>query len=825
MDKGPSGLTTDKVHQCKFCEKVCTSESGLTNHINNIHQERQNIFTCCYCGRKFNVFNTYIDHIGTHPKKEYKCHVCSEQFQDARLLSLHNPTHLIQCPFCSRTFKDLKQLENHVNKAHGKALAEENKKCSYCDAAFESIRELQDHIEIHKYFSCEICFAGFVSDVILIEHKLQDHPEGPPPAPQPQATPSEPVPSTSGVTSQAEEQAPIIQVPEPDPFQEKLDTTIGLVNPDRDHQVQCVECGRFLSSRKMRKKHMMCYHPMSCYQCPFHPTFIFYTMDDLVLHCKQNHEICNICPSTMCPNKAALEEHFRKVHPASPPPKEQPAATSSPIPADEPEFEQVEPTEESKAKTKPQPTVASSPVQEQPDPPTPAIQANVRPVRDKTGKFTCNYCLKRFGTVADFRLHLNVHRKVSCKFCYRKFLNTSSMEDHVQKSHQDSKVPQYHCKLGKCKLCFQTLKERINHLRRDHRSLFRYRCKKCRDCFITVEELFSHFKVHNEQHLPFAGKWSCSRCAEIFDNLAQLMEHTRIHTENSYECDECNWRFSSVSELTLHGREFHDTREHACHWCPRYFIRPDLLLQHGNNDHNCECSRCNDVFPSADQLHAHQMVRHGKPITEEDERREQMKEAQEKREKKREQCHKREEIARTPATFSCTECVNFFSKQKDLDDHITKYHTFVCPLCQEVTKSLPELDYHMDMKHDDTPKKLPAKYPEDEQKVREWKQKAMVEDQERALEHWRVVKDMASKENWDEYWGAWAAQKSLDKEKERKRRGKKRKYATKEEAEAATGDDKDEDPDYVKSEEGSTDDPLYEPSKKELKRADKEGDK
>ena len=101
----------------------------------------------------------------------------------------------------------------------------------------------------------------------------------------------------------------------------------------------------------------------------------------------------------------------------------------------------------------------------------------------------------------------------------------------------------------------------------------------------------------------------------------------------------------------------------------------------------------------------------------------------------------------------------------------------------------------------------------------------MVEDQEQALQHWKVVKDMKARENWDQYWAAWAAQKSLDKEKERKRKDKKRKHATKDETEAATGDDKDEDPDYVKSEEGSTDDPLYEPSKKELKRADKEGDK
>ena len=33
MDKGPTGLVSGTVHQCKFCKKVCTSESGLTNHI------------------------------------------------------------------------------------------------------------------------------------------------------------------------------------------------------------------------------------------------------------------------------------------------------------------------------------------------------------------------------------------------------------------------------------------------------------------------------------------------------------------------------------------------------------------------------------------------------------------------------------------------------------------------------------------------------------------------------------------------------------------------------------------------------------------------
>ena len=44
---------------------------------------------------------------------------------------------------------------------------------------------------------------------------------------------------------------------------------------------------------------------------------------------------------------------------------------------------------------------------------------------------------------------------------------------------------------------------------------------------------------------------------------------------------------------------------------------------------------CNGAFPSDDQLTAHQVVKHGKPIIEEDERREQLKEAQKEETRRR----------------------------------------------------------------------------------------------------------------------------------------------------------------------------------------------
>ena len=618
-------------------------------------------------------------------------------------------------------------------------------------------------MKIHKYFSCEICFAGFVSDNILIEHKLHDHPEGPPQQQQPQATPEEPTPSVSDVTGPPAEPAPkIIRSLDLDPFEEKLDTRIGLVNPDRNHQVKCEECGRFLKSRKLRKIHVQCYHVTTAYQCPFHPNFIFYTMDALVRHCKKKHELCNQC-NTMANNRTALELHFRKHHPKSPVPKAQPVATSSPIPGDEPEIEQVEPSEDKQAKQQPQPQQAQQP--------TLASMENIHPVWDPiSNQYVCSMCRNVCGTQASFRLHLNVHRKVSCIFCYRKFLNASAMEQHIKEAHTDSKVPQFHCKLEGCKEWFRTQVESFRHLRSTHKTKFVYRCKHCADCFLTVKELFRHKKVHNPHQLDYDAKWRCSICGETFDNLDQLMNHTRIHPENSYACDECTWKFSIVSELSIHGHDIHDTRKHSCYWCTRYFRMPELLLQHRNDNHNFECSRCNDAFPSALQLTAHQMVKHGKPITEEDEKYEQMREAKELRDKKRAQRHAREAATKTIPTFSCKLCISHFKKQKDLDDHTCKYHTFVCKICQHVTKTLAELDYHMDIKHDSTPEKLPAQHPEDEQMVRAWKHEQMVEDQRQALQKWRDIKDMKAREEWADYWAAWTAQKSLDAEKKSQKR-------------------------------------------------------
>ena len=88
----------------------------------------------------------------------------------------------------------------------------------------------------------------------------------------------------------------------------------------------------------------------------------------------------------------------------------------------------------------------------------------------------------------------------------------------------------------------------------------------------------------------------------------------------------------------------------------------------------------------------------------------------------------------------------------------------------------------------------------------------------------REEKDRRVTETWEKVWLEYAAKKELRAAEERKRKRKPSATQTKEEAERAEGDDRDEDEDYVPSEEPSSEDPPYELTKKELKRADKEGD-
>ena len=120
--------------------------------------------------------------------------MCSELFDNTRDLRKHVRTHINQCPLCSRVFESLLVLSNHVNSEHLDALQGDHKNCPSCDVAFDTFDELSIHCKEHRSFSSDICYTGFVSEPLLVEHHFNDHPRADQPGAHLGRTPTSPSP-------------------------------------------------------------------------------------------------------------------------------------------------------------------------------------------------------------------------------------------------------------------------------------------------------------------------------------------------------------------------------------------------------------------------------------------------------------------------------------------------------------------------------------------------------------------------------------------------------------------------------------------------------
>ena len=265
MDKGQQGLVLEGT-ACKYCGKICFNKETLSVHINNEHTDRQSVFQCAFCGVRTNDFRLHAKHLEEHSKDMYKCYACSEQFDNARILRKHVATHINQCPLCSRTFESLLVLANHVNNAHGKALTEEQKRCLYCEAAFNTFDELSTHSkEGHQHDFCDICYAGFVSEPLLVEYRVNDHPKGRPVEPSERA-PSTPAETPEVIVSKVvepelEKAMEVVCTPEPDPFADNWHPALGQTRQDSKNKIECKVCHRYLKSSKLRVEHVKHFPP------------------------------------------------------------------------------------------------------------------------------------------------------------------------------------------------------------------------------------------------------------------------------------------------------------------------------------------------------------------------------------------------------------------------------------------------------------------------------------------------------------------------------------------------------------------------------------
>eukprot|EP00092_Neocalanus_flemingeri_P017356 GFUD01018771.1.p1 GENE.GFUD01018771.1~~GFUD01018771.1.p1 ORF type:complete len:448 (+),score=64.03 GFUD01018771.1:73-1416(+) len=86
--------TGQKNHQCEECEKSYTEKRQLENHKEIVHQGKRDYF-CSVCPKSFTRSNSLNAH-----------------------MRLHTGQEVLQCEFCTSTYKEKRNLMNHVKKQH-----------------------------------------------------------------------------------------------------------------------------------------------------------------------------------------------------------------------------------------------------------------------------------------------------------------------------------------------------------------------------------------------------------------------------------------------------------------------------------------------------------------------------------------------------------------------------------------------------------------------------------------------------------------------------------------------------------------------------------
>ncbi|KAM8930635.1 zinc finger and BTB domain-containing protein 41 [Pelodytes ibericus] len=179
----------------------------------------------------------------------------------------------------------------------------------------------------------------------------------------------------------------------------------------------------------------------------------------------------------------------------------------------------------------------------------------------------------------------------------------------------------------------------------------------------------------------------CPKCEKVFDRVGKYESHTRVHTgEKPFECDICQQRYSTKSNLTVHKKRHNNetvihSKEHKCPFCSKLHASRKTLVKHVRRFHpenaqeflaikrikseGWKCDICNKSFTRRPHLEEH-MILH----------------TQDK-------------------PFKCTYCEEKFKSRFKRLKHQEKFHLgpFPCDICGRQFNDSGNLKRHIDYTH------------------------------------------------------------------------------------------------------------------------------
>ena len=138
-----------------MCGKVLPSESGLSQHVKEVHEDSDTIENCELCDKTFRNKRHLRKHFNVvHMKlNAQSCDVCNKTFTSSVSLKthitvMHQKLTKQKCNLCESELSNAKALKAHVKRAHVKQ--NELFLCEVCGKEFNEKKHRNKHLKLHN---------------------------------------------------------------------------------------------------------------------------------------------------------------------------------------------------------------------------------------------------------------------------------------------------------------------------------------------------------------------------------------------------------------------------------------------------------------------------------------------------------------------------------------------------------------------------------------------------------------------------------------------------------------------------------------------------
>ena len=284
---------------CDICHSYYCNQKALQNHKEMAHSNvNQNLTDSFHDEEIQNDFEAKISENCDANIEEivetYNCNKCSKTFKQKRNLNdhlrkFHKKGLKYRCEICGKSFVKRFNLKDHIDKFH----VDIDGKCDFCDQTFINKSEMIEHYDSQheelKTYKCEYCQGTFGTSKQLKSHKTKENHK------------------KVSKCEYCDTQFTNLK---------KLKRHVKIMHPVKLEPVVCNYCGKQLKKKYYLKQHVQNYHILSKEKCKI--CGLLYYPHYLKIHIKNKHDNvknhqCDSCGMAFS-HKSSLDSHVRSHH-------------------------------------------------------------------------------------------------------------------------------------------------------------------------------------------------------------------------------------------------------------------------------------------------------------------------------------------------------------------------------------------------------------------------------------------------------------------------------------------------------------------------------